>query len=437
MIIHQIKKLIRKVVPEYFILCFWHFPRAFLVAALSGFPAKNLKLIGVAGTKGKTTTCHLISQILERADKKVAMISTTLIKITQREELNKIKMTTPSPFFLQRFIKKAVMTGCEYLVLETSSHALTQYRLFGIPFEIVVLTNMMPDHLDYHKTKEGYVRSHQKMFSRRLKYLILNADDPNLAEFFKMPLFSGQKILYSLEKSETIAAKNILFNLESSSFLVKTPKESLEMNLPLLGRFNIYNALASIAVAFSQNIPLKTVRKTLKEFKGAPGRMEKIDGGQDFEVIVDYAHSPDSLISLFEAISPLKKNHIITVFGACGERDASQRPRMGEIISQNSDYVIITNDDPYSEDPEKIANEVMLGIKNKNFSQNLWKILDRKSAIEKAISLAQKDDLVLILGKGAEQWQVFKDKKIPWDDRKIAKEIISKNVSPFINQRSL
>jgi UDP-N-acetylmuramoyl-L-alanyl-D-glutamate--2,6-diaminopimelate ligase len=421
-----VKNFIKKILPESFILSLWHYPKAVLACLCYNFPARKLTVIGVAGTKGKTTTCHLVSQILEKAGKRVAMISSAILKINQEEGLNKIKMATPPPFFLQKFIKKASQSDCQYLVLETSSHALVQHRTFGIPFKIMVLTNMMPDHLDYHKTAQAYSRSHQKMISSRVQHLILNGDDPNLKEFLKLPLFSGQKIIYSLENKKTIFAKDIYLDLVGSSFVVETPQGSIQINLPLLGKFNIYNSLAALSVAFSQNINLETAKRALEKFRGVPGRMEKIDQGQDFEVIVDYAHSPDSLTSLFEVVSSLRKKKVITVFGACGDRDEKVRPAMGQILDQNSDYIVVTNDDPYNEEPEKIAKQLLSGIKNKTFNQELWKILDRKLAIEKAISLAQKDDLVLILGKGAEQWQIFKDKKIPWDDRKVTREILQK-----------
>lgn len=404
----------------------WHYPKAVLAALFYNFPAKKLIVIAVAGTKGKTTTSHLIVRVLETAGKKTAMISTAALKIGSREELNSVKMTTPSPFFLQKFIKKAVKAGCQYLILETSSHALIQHRAFGIPFKVVVLTNLMPDHLEYHKTAKDYQLSHQKMISPELQYLILNGDDSNLEEFLKAPLPVGQKIIYGLENKKTIFAKDIYLDLVGSSFVVETPKGSIQINLPLLGKFNIYNTLAALSVAFSQNINLETAKIALEKFRGTPGRMEKIDEGQNFEVIVDYAHSPDSLTNLFEVVFSLKKNKVIAVFGACGERDAAQRPKMAEILEQNSDYIIITNDDPYGEDPEKITQDLVSGIKNKTLGQNFWKILDRRAAIEKAVSLAQKDDLVLILGKGAEQWQIFRDKKIPWDDRQITREILHK-----------
>lgn len=423
----KIKNFLKKILPESFILWLRHYPEAVLAAFYYDFPAKELIVVGVAGTKGKTTTCHLIAQILETAGKKTAMVSTAALKIGSNEELNSIKMTTPPPFFLQRFIRKAVKKGCEYLVLETSSHALVQYRTFGIIFRAVVLTNLMPDHLEYHKTAKAYQESHYKMFSGCLKRLILNGDDPNLEKFFKMPVLDGKKITYGLDQSKDIFAKDIFLSPTGSSFLAETPKGSIKINLPLLGKFNIYNALAALGLAFSQNIDLETIKTALEKFKGAPGRMERVDAGQNFDIFVDYAHSPDSLNNLFAAISSFKQGKSIVVFGACGERDPKPRPQMGEIIDRNADFIIVTNDDPYGEDPEKIARDLMSGIKNKILGENLWKIFDRKSAIEKAFSLAKDGDLVFILGKGAEQWQVFKDKKIPWDDRKIAAEILEKN----------
>ena len=423
----KLKNFFKKLLSEDFILRFWHYPRSVLAALLYGFPAGKMTVIGVAGTKGKTTTCHLIAQVLETAGKKTAMISTAVLKIGSKEELNPIKMTTPSPFFLQKFIKKAAREKCEYLVLETSSHALVQHRTFGILFKTAVLTNLMPDHLEYHTTAKDYQLSHKKMINSRLRFFILNADDPNLDEFLKMSVLDGKKITYGFDRSKDVFAKDIFLSPTGSSFLVKTPKGSIKINLSLLGKFNVYNALAALTAVLSEKIDLEAAKIALEKFKGAPGRTEEVNCGQNFKVIVDYAHSPDSLNNLFAAISFFRQGKTIVVFGACGERDPEPRPQMGKILDQNADFIIVTNDDPFGEDPEKIAKDLMAGIENKVLEKNLWKILDRKLAIEKGISLAQEGDLVLILGKGAEQWQVFKDKKIPWDDRKITAEILEKN----------
>ena len=419
------KNFLKKLIPRSLLEKFWHYPKGVLASLIYGKPAKNLKVIGVAGTKGKTTTCHLIAHILEKNQKKVALISTASLKIGKKEKLNPLKMTTPSPFFLQKFIKEAVKKGCQYLVLETSSHALSQYRTFGIPFFVVVLTNLIPDHLEYHQNPKEYQEVHFKMINKSLKYLILNKDDPNLEKFLSYPMKFGEKITFGIEKDADISGKEIFLTQEGTSFKIKTKEGSISVNLNLLGKFNVYNVLAAVAVSLSQKIDLLKIKRSLEDFKGTPGRMEIIESKKNFKVIVDYAHSPESLKNLFEAIKPIKKGKIITVFGACGERDETKRPLMGEIIDKNSDYFIVTNDDPYSEDPEKIAKELISGIKTKKLNENLFKILDRKEAIKKGISLAKEGDLVLVLGKGAEQWQVFKDKKIPWDDRKIVKEILN------------
>jgi len=422
----MIKNFLRKILPRSFLEKFWHYPKAALAAFIYGKPAKNLKVIAVAGSKGKTTTAHLIAHLLEKAQKKVALISTASLKIGKKEKLNDLKMTTPPSFFLQKFIKEAVKEGCQYLVLEVSSHALKQFRTFAIPFETIVLTNLFPDHLEYHPSKEDYQKTHLKLINPNLKYLIFNGDDPDIKKIFSFPLKKAQKISFGLDEKNDLLAQKINLTEKGISFELKTKKGSILINSPLLGKFNLYNLLGAAAFAISQNFNLSFIKEALESFSGAPGRGEVIETQKKFKVIVDYAHSPNSLKSLFEALKPVKKRKVIVVFGACGERDPKQRPLMGEIIDKNSDYFILTNDDPYSEDPEKIAKDLLSGIKRKKLNENLFKILDRKKAIEKAISLAQENDLVLILGKGAEQWQVFKDKKIPWDDRKIVKEILQK-----------
>jgi len=427
---NKLKKTIRKIVPESFILDLWHFPKAVLAGLFYGFSAKKLIVIGVAGTKGKTTTCHLISHLLEKAgDKKVAMISTATFKIGDKMEMNTKKMTSLSPFAMQKLIKKAVQAGCQYLVLEVSSHALIQKRVIGIPFQSVVFTNMIPDHLEYHKTANEYIFSHRKMIIPGLKYLIFNQDDSWTQNLILNSPNFGEKITYGIkDKTANVFAQNIQYTSQGVCFLIKTLKQSIQINSSLLGEFSVYNILSAISVVF-QDIKPELIEKAIKTFSGAPGRMEKIDCGQNFEVLVDYAHSPESLENLFQAISFEKNNKArktITVFGACGDRDPLKRPLMGKIIAQHSDYIIVTNDDPYTERPEKIAKELIAGIKNKYLNENLWKILDRKTAIQKAISLAKKGDLILVLGKGAEQWQVFNNKKIPWDDREITRECLER-----------
>lgn len=423
---NKLKILLRRLLPNDVFFRFWYLPRGFFTALRYGFPAKKLKVIGVAGTKGKTTTCHLVAHILESAGRKTAMISTAALRDGSQETLNKMRMTTPPSVFLQKFIKEAVRNGCQYLVLETSSHALVQYRTFGISFEVVILTNLSPDHLEYHPTVEHYQLSHQKMINAKTKFLILNGDDSHAEHFLKMPLSNAKRLIYGLNQPADCLAQDVALSATGSRFVVKVGESSAKIDLPLLGKFNVYNALAAISAVLTQGVSMKTVQSALEKFKGTPGRMEEINCGQDFRVIVEFAHSVDSLNNFFEALLALKsgREKVIAVSGSCGERDPKPRPQIGQILDKNTDYIIITNEDPYGEDPEKIAQDLLAGIKTKKFGENLWKILDRREAIYKAVSLAQKGDLVLILGKGAEQLQVFKDRKISWDDRVVATEAL-------------
>ncbi len=458
------KSILRKILP-YRVILWTHKIRVVAAAVIYGFPAKKLVVIGVAGTKGKTTTCNFIAKVLEEGGFKVGMITTANLKIGKKEWLNKVKMTTPSSFFIQKFLREAVREKCDYAIIETTSHGLAQYRHWGINYQIVVLTNLMPDHLDYHKTYENYRDVHLKLFTSDLKTVVINADDQGSAFFLKFPV--KEKYIFTITNNERFPEEIYHLSLityhlsdDGSSFKVATPCGSLDINLSLPGKFNIYNALAAIGVGLSQGIKLKKNKSALEKIKGVPGRLEKIDlgpafiskkmtGKQDFKVIVDYAHSPDSLKSFYEAVVPSAKGKVIVVLGACGDRDKTVRPILGKLAAEYADYVIVTNEDPYSEKPEDIIEQVSQGVEEAMKSkvksmpsraiggqkskaqfkiQKYYKILDRKEAIGKAINMADEGDLVLITGKGAEQWIVWGNKKIPWDDRKVAREAIRKKL---------
>ncbi len=447
MLIKQIKNILKGTVPRHAIELLWHLPNAILANLVYGFPAKTMTTLAVAGTKGKSTTCHLLMHILEQAGNKVAMISTTTIKVAGDEKLNNAKMTTPSAWHLQKFYRAAKQAGCNYAILEVSSHALRQHRVWGIPFNTVLLTNLMPDHLEYHGTAEDYQQSHRALLTPSIQRLIINGDDPCLDPWKK------------------ILAPLILFHQNSETALWLQ-----HLKCPMPGKFNFPKALAAATCALDLGINRQAIKTALENPGVVPGRMENINKGQPFTIMVDYAHSPDSLKALFSAIggsafggealkitspqpSPWKGEGVeqslsfskerlgevlpprtICVFGACGERDARARPPMGKILDENCDIIIVTNDDPYGEDPEKIAADLMSGINRKQcldvrhpniHPPALYKIMDRHEAIKTALSLAQSGDLVLVLGKGAEQWQVFRDKKVPWDDRKVVRELLS------------
>ncbi|MCK5122676.1 MAG: UDP-N-acetylmuramoyl-L-alanyl-D-glutamate--2,6-diaminopimelate ligase [Candidatus Pacebacteria bacterium] len=425
--LYKLKQILRKIIPYKFIL-FTHKMRAILAVIVYGFPGKKIRAIGVAGTKGKTTTVNMIAKILEEGGYKVAMLSTANFQIGGKKWLNDVKLTTTSPFYFQKFLAKAVKEKCDYVIVEISSHGLVQYRHWGVPYKTVVLTNMMSDHLDYHKTYANYKNSHNALLTKNLENLIINYDDEDLKSFLNFE--KVDKYAFSLKgykevnNVKLIKATDITLKEKETEFNIKTDKGQVAVKLSLIGEFNIYNSLAATAVGLAENIKPVKIKKALEFIRNIPGRLEKIDEGQDFEVIVDYAHSPDSLKKVYEAVKPHLKNKMIAVLGGTGDRDKTYRSKAGAIADEFADIVIVTNEDPYSENPEKIMDQVMSGIKNKDLDKNLFRILDRKEAIEKAVKIAEKDDLVMITGKGAEQFIICGEKKVPWDDREVARKAI-------------
>jgi len=430
------KDYLRKILPKSFIL--WtHKLRAVLAAVIYRFPAKNIRVIMVTGTNGKTTTCNMIAKILEIANYKVAMATTINFKIGSREFKNMTKMTTISPFALQKFIREAVKANCHWLVLETTSHAIAQQRIWSIKPQICVLTNITHDHLDYHADFTEYRDVKAKIF-KECKTAIINMDDKSASYF--LSLETPKKITYGTESPENerptkpqILAKKIILEPTGSLFTVVTPDKQVAIDLQLPGKFNIYNALAALSVAVDFNINLGLVKEALEKIESIPGRMEKVDLGQPFTVIIDYAHTPDALEKIYQTLKLSRAGRIISVFGACGDRDRSKRPIMGAIAGRFADIVIVTNEDPYTEDPVKIIEEVAAGVprgalaKNKKEpGKNLFKVLDRRAAIDKAFALAQSGDIVLITGKGAEDWMVVGHEKISWSDKKVVKELLMK-----------
>lgn len=435
------KNFLKKFLPESFIL--WtHKLRGQLAAFIYRYPANKMIVIGVTGTNGKTTTVNLCAKILEEAGFKVGAASTINFKIGPKTWTNKTKMTTLSPFLLQRFLSRMVKAGCEYAVIETTSHAITQYRTWGISYDVTVLTNITAEHIEYHKSFEEYQKAKAKLFeslknsyrkSGVKKISILPSQDDSYSLFKKIPadIFLSYRIGGRSEEESEIVARKLYMDLSGSRFEVSTPYGHFFLNLSLPGRFNVDNALAAISVGVSQNISLKKIKLALEKIKKISGRMEKIEEGQNFSVIVDFAHTPDALSKIFETIKPVTQGRIISVLGATGDRDKFKRPILGGLAGKFADLVFVTNEDPYHEDPQKIidavANGVTRGKKQKMIEgKNFFKILERDKAIEKAIQAAKKGDVVVITGKGGEHAMVWGDKKVPWDDSEIARKILRK-----------
>jgi len=426
-------KLLRKLLSDTNPLrLFYHRIKAALAVLVYWFPSKNLNVIGVTGTNGKTTTVNLITKVLEEAGFKVGMASTINFQIGDQKWTNNTKQTTMSPFTLQKLLRKMVKEKCTHCVLEVSSHAITQSRVMGVNFDTAVFTNVTEDHIEYHGNFQMYLQAKGGLFKRLNrskrkvgipKISVLNADDPNYDYFDQFIV--DRKFTYSLDKG-TCYASNIELSPEGSNFTLNIPNHSIEVNLEIPGEFNIHNALAAATVALANNIKLEAVKRALEASHGVKGRLEVVDVGQPFSVIVDYAHSTDSLQKLLELYKKVTAGKLFVVFGATGGgRDKAKRPKMGAIADELADYIILTNDDPYEEDEWQIIEMIAEGIKRKE-GDRLWKIPHRYEAIRLACTLAKEGDTIVIPGLGAQEVQVVGKEMIPWSDQAAVREILTR-----------
>jgi UDP-N-acetylmuramoyl-L-alanyl-D-glutamate--2,6-diaminopimelate ligase len=422
----MVKDLIKKIIPKP-LINLYHFTISFFSALFFGFPSKKIKVIGVTGTDGKTTTTEMIAKILEEAGYKVALLNSVRFKIGQREKINTLRMTMPGRGFIQKFLNEAQKEGCEFAVIEVTSEGIKQYRHKFIDFKIAVFTNLSPEHIESHGSFEKYREAKGELFKATKDVHVLNGDDKEVQYFLNFP--AKKRVIFTKDPSKLADFQKtgmiiLAENIKENPFLSFTVKD-VEFNLNLLGEFNVYNALAGISVALSQGISLEICKKALEKFKGVPGRMEEVIS-EPFKVIVDYAVTPKALEKVYQTLTSNFKlqasNKLICVLGACGGgRDKWKRPVLGEIALKYCDEIIVTNEDPYDEDPWQIIEEVASGTKGK-----AKKILDRREAIKTALKLAKEGDVVIITGKGCEPSICIKGKKIPWDDREVVKEEFKK-----------
>jgi UDP-N-acetylmuramoyl-L-alanyl-D-glutamate--2,6-diaminopimelate ligase len=439
------KEKIRQFIPKPFLLLY-HAALAVSAAVLYRFPSKKLIVVGVTGTNGKTTTCNIIAKILEEAGYKAGLTTTANFKIGEREWVNETKQTMQGRFELQRLLRQMVKEECDYAVIETSSEGLAQHRHLGINYDVAVLTNLTPEHIESHGSFANYKEAKGKLFKKLLtvgyktkngnkipKVSVVNLDSKHAAYF--LDFFSEKKWGFGKFVSKNVKTK---FQVVDDFFLFGEEKLTRDgtkfvykgenFKLKLLGLFNIYNAAAAACVGLSQKVNISTIKSALEKIRVVPGRMERIDVGQDFLVIVDYAHEPVALKYVYKSIKPFVFGKMISVLGSCGGgRDKRRRPKLGKLAARYTDYVIVTNEDPYDEDPKEIINQVARGAvkAGKKLGNNLFKILDRRSAIRLAIKKARVGDAIIITGKGSEQCIVSKKgRRIPWDDREAARELL-------------
>jgi UDP-N-acetylmuramoyl-L-alanyl-D-glutamate--2,6-diaminopimelate ligase len=406
-----------------------HGREALAVAALRFYdrPDRRLKLTGVTGTNGKTTTVYLVDAILEAAGAVSARFGTIEHKIGAKRypAVN----TTPESLDLVRFLVELGEQGGTHATLEVSSHALELRRVFGMDFHTAVFTNLTRDHLDFHGDMQNYARAKQRLFEgaggARPRFGVINADDPAGVDFAALEGF--ERLLYGLNPSATVRADNVQMDFSGIRFRLKTPQGNVAIASPLKGEFNVHNLLAAAAAGLSLGIDLEGIRRGIAACPPVPGRFEPVEEGQRFLVIVDYAHTDDALQNLIaSARQMLAKSkppgRILTVFGCGGDRDRTKRPVMGEIAGRLSDYVILTSDNPRSEDPLLIINDIRIGLQR--VDARFETEPDREQAIRKILGEARRGDIVLIAGKGHETYQRIGETSIPFDDRQVARKVL-------------
>jgi UDP-N-acetylmuramoyl-L-alanyl-D-glutamate--2,6-diaminopimelate ligase len=399
--------------------------RALPIAAANFFgnPSRQIKVVGVTGTNGKTTTTHLIQAILEEQGARVAIMGTLYARMGDE----KIVMghTTPEAVEVQEFMRLVQREKGEYLIMEVSSHALDLGRVDQVSFHAAVFTNLTQDHLDYHLNMDKYKEAKLKLFSTLAEkegaFAVINADDPAAGDFMQASGVGYYR--YGINQEAEVKAIHLHSSLKGSQFTVVHSAGSFDINMKLIGRFNVYNALAAIAFAMHEGVETTVIKTALEKVEGVGGRFEQVVCGQDFTVVVDYAHTPDGLENILRTGKEILENRLITVFGCGGDRDKSKRPLMGKIAAQYSDFCIVTSDNPRSEDPEAIIDDIIPGLKAVENS-HYAKIVDRREAIHQAICLAKKGDLVIIAGKGHETYQLIKDQVLDFDDRLVAAEFL-------------
>ena len=386
-------------------------------------PSRDIKLIGVTGTNGKTTTTHLIKAILEEQGTRVGIMGTLYASFGDYTKT--LSNTTPESVDIEEFINRVREQGGQYVVMEVSSHALDMGRVDEMCFHSAVFTNLTQDHLDYHQNMDKYRDAKLKLFTHispdNGQFSIINADDPAAPEFIRAA--NQTSLTYAIESEADIKAVDLQSTLKGSRFTVVDRTGSFSVNMKLIGLFNVYNALAAIAFALREGIPVDIIQSALAKITGVAGRFEQVDCGQNFTVVVDYAHTPDGLENILQTGREILENRLITVFGCGGDRDRTKRPLMGRIAAQYSDFCIVTSDNPRSEDPESILDDIIPGLESINNS-HYAKIVDRREAIHQAICLAKKGDLVIIAGKGHETYQLVKDQILHFDDREVAAEYL-------------
>lgn len=424
------RKLVKRLVSErlFRAVAPWgHLMEAVIYNVAYGFPARGMKVIGVTGTNGKTTTSFMIHRMLSKAGYKTGLMTTVAWAIGTEVHAQTQHMTNvPVPLLMKR-LKQMRKAGVEWLVLETTSHALVQYRTWGVPYSVAVFTNITHDHLDYHRTFERYVAAKQKLFTLAqrnkggLRMGIANADDQYGASFASI---TENSILYGVEAGE-VRATNIHMGADGIRYEAVAGSDIYHITSPLPGSFNVYNSLAAVCVGRAVGLSGKQIEQGIAALSGVAGRMEPVRVGQKFTVIVDYAHTPDALENVLAALAGSTKGKLAVVFGATGDRDSDKRGPMGEVAARLADRIYLTDDETYTEDPLAIREAVLHGIVAAGGNDNTVVIPSRREAIRAAFTDARAGDTILLAGIGHQDYRAMGGGKQPWDEREVARQLLA------------
>jgi UDP-N-acetylmuramoyl-L-alanyl-D-glutamate--2,6-diaminopimelate ligase len=382
-----------------------------------GRPSEEIKVVGITGTNGKTTVSYLLEAMLKEVGVSPAVIGT--INYRFNNKVFNSKNTTPGPLELQSLLSEMAKENVKYAVMEVSSHALDQRRTEGINFHSALFTNVTQDHLDYHGTLEDYFKAKARLFDGLCEksFAVINNDDPYGRRLREI---RAEVLTYGIVTPSDVVAMDLTFDIHKTEFTVETDDHRARFKTRLIGRHNVYNILASVAWGMKEGLRLPAMQAMVEQFQPVPGRLERIEFAGDFAVFVDYAHTDDALRNVLTSLRQVSSGRIITVFGCGGERDRDKRPKMGNAVTELSDFAVITNDNPRSEDPQEIIAEIKRGISKDNYRV----IPDRREAIRESLTLAKSGDIVLIAGKGHENYQIFRDRTIHFDDREVARECL-------------
>ena len=398
--------------------------RVELVSARYGYPARGLSVIAVTGTNGKTTTANYLNEILKADGRKTAMFTTAVIEVNGERQLNELNATVATTARMQQFFRDAKKAGVDHVILEVTSHSLDQHKLDGVPIECAIMTNLTQDHLDYHGTMERYAEAKGKLFALHPRFIVLNRDD-EWFDFFNHYEPNEQKMSYGATDAADAKITSVkLYKRGSEAQVVIDHQTKLDLATALPGKFNVYNMTAAVSAAYLFHVSLEAITEGVANLEEVPGRFERVVDDKPYEVIVDYAHTPDALEQLLEATKAITKNRVILVFGATGDRDKGKRPIMGGIAARLADRIILTDEESYNEDPEQIRLMVMEGIVAAHGDAKTEEVPDRAQAIEKALSIARTGDTILVTGMGHEKFRIINGERLPWNDADVIRDLL-------------